>query len=89
MPCRDLAAILELDSLHSVDLLGNPLSGAVAAAQIAALRDRGVTVRVLTAQMLGLSRRMMGSSPWGKGRSYSLQIGGLRRALWAISRCTP
>ena len=45
---QDLAAILELDSLHSVDLLGNPLSGAVAAAQIAALRDRGVTVRVLT-----------------------------------------
>ena len=45
---QDLAAILELDSLHSVDLLGNPLSGAVAAAQIAALRDRGVAVRVLT-----------------------------------------
>ena len=45
---QDLAAILALDSLHSVDLLGNPLSGAVAAAQIAALRDRGVTVRVLT-----------------------------------------
>ena len=45
---RDLAAILALDRLHSVDLLGNPLSGAVAAAQIAALRDRGVTVRVLT-----------------------------------------
>ena len=45
---QDLAAILELDSLHSVDLLGNPLSGAAAAAQIAALRDRGVTVRVLT-----------------------------------------
>ena len=45
---QDLAVILELDSLHSVDLTGNPLSGAVAAAQIAALRDRGVTVRVLT-----------------------------------------
>ena len=45
---RDLAAILELDSLHSVDLLGNPLSGAVAKAQITALRNRGVTVRVLT-----------------------------------------
>ena len=45
---QDLAAILELDSLHSVDLLGNPLSGAAAAAQIAALRDRGVAVRVLT-----------------------------------------
>ena len=45
---QDLAAILELDSLHSVDLLGNPLSGAAVAAQIAALRDRGVTVRVLT-----------------------------------------
>ena len=45
---QDLTALLELDSLHSVDLLGNPLSGAVAAAQIAALRDRGVTVRVLT-----------------------------------------
>ena len=45
---QDLAAILELDSLHSVDLLGNPLNGAAVAAQIAALRDRGVTVRVLT-----------------------------------------
>ena len=45
---QDLAAILELDSLHSVELTGNPLSGAAAAAQIAALRDRGVTVRVLT-----------------------------------------
>ncbi len=45
---QDLAAILELDSLHSVDLLGNPLSGAVAKAQITALRNRGVTVRVLT-----------------------------------------
>ena len=44
---QDLAAILELDSLHSVELTGNPLSGAAAAAQIAALRDRGVTVRVL------------------------------------------
>ena len=41
---QDLAAILELDSLHSVELTGNPLSGAVAAAQIAALRDRGVMV---------------------------------------------
>ena len=45
---QDLAAILELDSLHSVDLLGNPLSGATAKAQIVALRNRGVTVRVLT-----------------------------------------
>ncbi|MXY34598.1 MAG: hypothetical protein F4Y60_11035 [Boseongicola sp. SB0664_bin_43] len=45
---QDLAAILELDSLHSVDLLGNPLSGAAAKAQITALRNRGVTVRVLT-----------------------------------------
>lgn len=45
---QDLAAILELDSLHSVELTGNPLSGTAAAAQIAALRDRGVTVRVLT-----------------------------------------
>ena len=45
---QDLAAILELDSLHSVDLLGNPLSGAAAKAQIVALRNRGVTVRVLT-----------------------------------------
>ena len=45
---QDLAAILELDSLQGVDLLGNPLSGAAVVAQIAALRDRGVTVRVLT-----------------------------------------
>ena len=45
---QNLAAILELDSLHSVDLLGNPLSGAAAKAQIVALRDREVTVRVLT-----------------------------------------
>ena len=43
---QNLAAILELDSLHSVDLTGNPLSG-VAETQLAALRDRGVTVRVL------------------------------------------
>ena len=45
---QDLAAILELDSLQGVDLLGNPLSGAAAKAQIVALRNRGVTVRVLT-----------------------------------------
>jgi len=45
---QDLAAILELDSLQGVDLLGNPLSEAAVAAQIAALRNRGVTVRVLT-----------------------------------------
>ena len=37
--------------MHSVELTGNPLSGAVGAAQIAALRDRGVTVRVLTPDM--------------------------------------
>ena len=45
---QDLAAILELDSLHSVELTGNPLSGAAVETQIAALRDRGVTVSLLT-----------------------------------------
>ena len=39
----DVSALAGLDSLQSVDLTGNPLD-AVAEAQIAALRERGVTV---------------------------------------------
>ena len=41
----EVAALAGLDSLQSVDLTGNPLSEA-AQAQIAALRERGVTVEI-------------------------------------------
>ncbi len=40
----DVSALAGLDSLQSVELTGNPLTPAAAGAQIAALRERGVTV---------------------------------------------
>ena len=41
---REVSALAGLDSLNSVDLTDNPLSEDVADAQVAALRERGVTV---------------------------------------------
>ncbi len=41
---RDVSVLAGLDSLQSVDLTGNPLSEAVIESQVAALRERGVTV---------------------------------------------
>ncbi len=40
----DVSALAGLDSLQSVDLTGNPLGEAAVDAQVAALRERGVTV---------------------------------------------
>ena len=40
----DVSALAGLDSLRSVDLTGNPLSGPAVEAQVAALRERGVSV---------------------------------------------
>ena len=43
---RDLSALAGLDSLQNVDLTGNSLGGSAAAAQVAALRERGVAVAI-------------------------------------------
>ena len=42
----EVSALAGLDSLQSVDLTGNPLSEAAVGAQVAALRERGVTVDI-------------------------------------------
>ena len=43
---RDISALAGLDSLQNVDLTGNSLGGSAAAAQVAALRERGVAVAI-------------------------------------------